>query len=164
MSEWIKFSFSTTQDATAWLVPRLDGTNTNESGSSIGPDQTTRDVWVEIDDAVASGSGSHNIQINVESTEGATPCIKLDSIQLGDQVHTNESGSINDEVTVYNPNSVEYQTLDVVVDSVGQHDIGNGGQEYAVSNWITDMVIGNGAWKLSFSCPYIDWYNTVHND
>jgi len=164
MSEWIKFSFSTQQDFKAWLTTSVDGVEVADSTCHIGADATSRDVWVEIDDAVASGSGSHNIQINVQSNAEENPDIDLDSIQLMNQTHTNETGSINDELTTYCPNTAEYQGLDTNVDSTGTHNIGGGDADYAVSNWVNKKVIGDGAWKLTFSCPFEDWFNTVHND
>ena len=176
MSEWIKFTFSSDDDFRSFLKITLDGTvqDFDDAGDSpgimyVGGDRNSLDMWCEVDDDHANATDSHTCQIDVTDWQGdAKSSVNLDSITLGDQVHTPDSGSINAQVTRWNVIDAEYQGWindgTVVSDSVTTADIGSGSQSYSKSTWADSKVIGEGAWQLAFTCPYLDWYTTVHND
>ena len=188
MSEWIKFDFDMSSETTACdLVVRLDGGEvdkrriSNDAGLLIegtAEDKVAKKatVWVEIDDAMAADTGDHKIRINVverlHPDTGETmydiPEIELTKITVNDQEHTPATASINASIKTYNILDAEFQTLidagEFNHDSEVSQDFGNGITTYSVSSWQNNKVKGNGVWTLEFSCPFENWYNSIHND
>ena len=133
-------------------------------------------VWVEINDAMAADHGDHKIRINVverlHPDTGETmydiPEIELTKVTISDQEHTPTTASINASIKTYNILDAEFQTLidagEFNHDSEVSQDFGNGITTYSVSNWQNNRVKGNGVWILEFSCPFENWYNSIHND
>ena len=182
MSEWIKFSFEMLTDTVACdLVSYLDGVQLQSQSIRMEadddhPNAKKCDTWVEISDDIANGSGDHNIRINVvERLDADTgnpihefPMVELVGIELSGSARTPAEGNINTSVKVYNILNDDYQALidagQASHDSNFSGDIGNGMHNYSVSSWDDYKVIGNGAWVLEFTCPYLTWYNAVHAD
>ena len=94
--------------------------------------------------------------------------VELTGVELSGSPHVPAEGNINDSIKVYNIKDASYQAM--IDAGTAQHDsdfsgdIGNGNNTYSVSNWNDFLVIGNGAWVLEFSCPYLTWYDTIHAD
>ena len=186
MSEWIKFDFDMLSETTACdLVVHLNGGQVDKRriGSNVDfydPSENVvakkATVWVEIDDAMAADTGDHKIRINVverlHPDTGETmydiPEIELTKITVNDQEHTPATASINDSIKTYNILDAEFQTLidagEFNHDSEVSQDFGNGITTYSVSSWQNNKVKGNGVWTLEFSCPFENWYNSIHND
>jgi hypothetical protein len=190
MSEWIKFDFDLLSETTACdLVMYLDGVQVKSRRISSGwlgeegPDDDHVDkkatMWCEISDDMANGVGEHdgvhNIRINVVerlAENGDTiyeqPMIEMVGVELSGSPHIPAEGNINSSIKVYNILDAVYQTLidngEAKHDGESTDDLGNGPTTYSVSNWDDYKVMGNGAWVLEFSCPYLTWYDGVHAD
>ena len=184
MSEWIKFDFDMLSETTACdVVVHLDGGEVEKRRISnvLVDDEDDRvakkaSIWVEINDATAADTGDHKIRINVverlHPDTGDTmydiPEIELTKITISDQEHTPTTASINASIKTYNILDAEFQALidagEFNHDSQVAQDFGNGITTYSVSNWQNTRVKGNGVWTLEFSCPFENWYNSVHND
>ena len=183
MSEWIKFSFDLLSETTACdLVMYLDGSQVESRRISASPivddgehPEKTAEMWLEVSDDMANGSGDHTIRINVvERLDGGGgplyeyPVVELSAVEVSGSAHTPDDGNINNSIRVYNILDASYQALidggEVKHDSEVTEDIGNGSQNYSVSNWDDYKVIGNGAWMFDFTCPYLTWYDAVHAD
>lgn len=184
MSEWIRFTFSTDDDFRSRLELRMDGAlqsyvdedgETQDYVTHVGGDKPTADIWCEVPDHTATATDNHVIQVNIIQWQGDTdPSISLESIELSGEVHTPVSASINNEVTKWNVITPEFQSLidagdntltgGVAPGSTETADLGYGSQSFYKTNWAGDRVLGKGSWQLAFSCPYMDWYTTVHQD
>jgi len=178
MSEWIKFTFSTNDDFKSWLQLSMDGVNhswADDSGEAqhqllhIGNDRPTVDLWCEVEDHTAVATAGHVVQIDVTEWQGdASPSITLESITLGDEVHTSATGSLNSDVSKYNVLTPEFQGFidagDVAPGTTVTEDLGYGSQTFYKTGWEGLTVIAKGSWQLAFSCPYLDWYTTAHQD
>tara|TARA_B100000809_G_C15113868_1_gene521650 strand:+ start:1807 stop:2361 length:555 start_codon:yes stop_codon:yes gene_type:complete len=184
MSEWIKFDFDLLSETTACdLVMYFDGVQVDSQRISWAPtdDHTPKKatMWHEISDDIANGvgehSGGHNIRINVVERLAENgdpiyeyPMIEMVGVELSGSQHIPAEGNINSSIKVYNVLDAVYQTLidsgEAKHDSQVTEDLGNGPTTYSVSSWDDYKVMGNGAWVLEFSCPYLTWYDAVHAD
>lgn len=181
MSEWIKFTFSTDDDFKSWIELKLDGVTGDGHMHLGGVDDVvegtsrkgSRDIWVEIPDHQAAATDTHVVQIDITDSEGddgskPSSSITLDSIMLGSQVHTPASASINESVSKWNVITPEIQTLidngELADGTTETADLGYGTKTFHKTNWEGNRIIGRGSWQLTFSCPYVDWFNTVHQD
>lgn len=183
MSEWIKFEFLMLSETTACdLVMYLDGAQVESRRVSASPiiddgehPEKQAEMWCEISDDMANGSGDHSIRINVverlDENGGPLyeyPIVELSAVEVSGSGHQPSDGNINETINTYNILDANWQTLidggEVKHDSQVTEDIGNGIQTYSVSSWENNKVVGNGCWFLNFSCPYINWYDAIHAD
>ena len=186
MSEWIKFTLSTADSFRTWFDVRLDGEvhyHTGDDGVAVdqhisryvGGDKPERVFWFGIDEPHVSESANHVLQFTVLEWEGdQSPAIKLDSIMLGDLVHTKNTIALSNDVTTLNAITPEFQVMidsgkgadegGVAAGQVVTEDIGNGSQSYYTTNWDGDQIFGMGCWKLTYTCPYMDWFDAIHDD
>jgi|ETNmetMinimDraft_31_1059906.scaffolds.fasta_scaffold50637_1 hypothetical protein len=186
MSEWIKFDFDMLSETVACdLVVYVDdvllksrhiGTDVDYFDPSEGRESKKATIWVELDDDMVNGTGDHSIRINVverlDADNGTPiheyPMIEMSGVELSGSAHIPAEGNINTSIKVYNILDDAYQALidggETKHDNQVTEDIGDGDRVYSISNWDNYQVIGNGAWVLEFTCPYLTWYDGVHAD
>ena len=186
MSEWIKFDFALLSETTACdLVMYFDGVQVEDGSRRISAAPTddhpvkAATLWYEISDEIANGegehNGSHNIRINVVERLAENgdpiyeyPVVEMTDVELSGSPHTPADGNINSSIKVYNILDASYQGLidagEAASHSIVTEDIGNGSATYNVNTWDDYKVMGNGAWVLEFTCPYLTWYDAVHAD
>ena len=137
------------------------------------------EIWHEITDDICGGNDDHTIcftlssQLDPETGEPATeiPSVDLIEISINSDVHTlggdqsdveDRRDDIHNAGTVMNEMSPEIQTMidngQWVSHGVVTEDIGFGEKQYTISDFSSPGVTGNGAWKFSFSCPFLDWF------
>jgi len=186
MSEWIKFTLSTENDFRTWFDMKLDGVvhmHTGDDGVEVdqhtsryvGGDKRERVMWFGMSEPAVSESAEHVIQITVKEWEGdQLPTIKLDSIRLGDLDHIPSDTILTNSVTTWNVVTPELQVLinsglppeegGIEDGDFVTEDLGDGVKEYYTSTWDGRELFGNGCWRLAFTTPYMNWFDTLHEE
>tara|TARA_B100000809_G_scaffold154731_1_gene152048 strand:- start:285 stop:890 length:606 start_codon:yes stop_codon:yes gene_type:complete len=152
-----------------------------ESWTGIGDldNRQTREIWHEITDDICNSSDDHTIcftlspAVDDETGEPVSevPSVDLIEISISGDVHTlggdqsnneDRTDSLHGAGTVMNEMSPEIQAMiddgQWVSHGFVTEDIGFGEKQYTICDFVSPGVTGSGAWKFSFSCPFLDWF------